>query len=91
MIDLLIYHLHIACALYAFTKSWQNAGVKEGLMAVAVIALAFAIFWALTATLANIIMPDSWVTIYFTKDTLSLVMLLIPEYFLFYHFFLKEK
>ena len=91
MIELFIFHCHILGALYAFIKSWQNQGVKEGFLAVIIIGLAFAILWAMTGTIANLIMPDSWNTLYFTKDTLSLVLLFIPELFFFYNFFLKRK
>ena len=46
MIDLLIYHLHLLGASYAFTKRWQGENVRSGLMAVALIGLASA--------------PDDW-------------------------------
>ncbi|MBX3042574.1 MAG: hypothetical protein KIT33_00615 [Candidatus Kapabacteria bacterium] len=91
MIEILIFYLHIAGALYAFTKSWQNVSLKEGFMAILMIGLFFAIGWALTGTLARLIYPDSWNSIYFSSDTLSLVLLLIPEIIFFYFFFIKAK
>lgn len=90
MIELLIFHFHIAVALYAFTKNWQKSSLKDGFQAVGLIALIFAIGWALTGTLAYTIWPKSWNTIYFTHSTLSLVLLTIPECFFFYHFFFKN-
>ncbi|MFP4527316.1 MAG: hypothetical protein ACLFQX_02095 [Candidatus Kapaibacterium sp.] len=77
--------------MYAFTKNWQRRGIKDGLLAIAIIGLMFAIGLALTGTLANVIYPDSWNSIYFNDDTLSLVLLLIPESIFFYHFFMKDK
>lgn len=91
MIELLIFHLHIAAALFAFTKNWQKRGVREGLLSVAVIGLMFSIGWAMTGTVAYLIMPKSWNSIYFSQDTLSLILLFIPEIFFFYHFFYKDR
>ncbi len=90
MIELLILFLHILAALYAFTKNWQQDSVKNGFMAIVVIGLVFTIGWALTGPIARVIMPNSWETVYFTKDTLSLVLLFIPECFFFNMFFVKD-
>ncbi len=91
MIELLIFHLHIGAALYAFTKNWQNSGVKEGLLGVIIIGLVFAIGWALTGTFAYLIMPNSIEGSFFNSATLSLVLLVIPESVFFYIFFVKSK
>lgn len=91
MIELLIFHLHIIGALYAFTKNWQSSHLKDGILSVAVIALLFSVGWALTGTLAQFIMPKNLNTPYFTSDTLSLVLLFIPEIVFFYYFFLRDK
>lgn len=90
MIELLIFHLHIVAALYAFTKNWQKESVKSGILAVLLIGLMFAIGWALTGTIARLIMPVEFNSIYFTQDTLSLIILLIPEYFFYKTYFLKD-
>jgi len=91
MIDLLIFHINIIVALYAFTKNWQKGSTKDGILAILLIGLIFTIGWALTASLAYAIWPKSWNNLYFTHDTLSLVMLFIPEVFFFYHFFFNDK
>jgi hypothetical protein len=91
MIEILVFHLHIVGALYAFTKNWQRSNIKEALLAVVIIGLIFTIGWALTSPIANLIMPDSWQSIYFTKDSLSLILLFIPESIFFYLFFMKDR
>jgi len=91
MIEILIFHLHVVAGLYAFTKSWQNGNLKEGFLAVTIIGLIFTIGWALTSPIANLIMPYSWQSIYFTRDSLSLTLLFIPESVFFYFFFVKDK
>ncbi|MFC2131341.1 hypothetical protein ACFLSQ_07890 [Bacteroidota bacterium] len=91
MIEIIIFQIHIIGALYAFTKNWQSRGLKEGVLAILIIGLIFAIGWALTNPLAWFIMPKSWSSIWFSQDTLSLVLLLVPESFFFYLFFIKDK
>ncbi|PKL86296.1 MAG: hypothetical protein CVV22_03830 [Ignavibacteriae bacterium HGW-Ignavibacteriae-1] len=91
MIELLIFHVHIVAALYAFTKNWQSGGVKAGILSVLIIGLFFSIGWALTATVANLIWNYSWDSIFFTSDTLGLLLLMIPETIFYYHYFLKDK
>ncbi|MCX6154892.1 MAG: hypothetical protein NT007_12110 [Candidatus Kapabacteria bacterium] len=91
MIELFIFHLHIIGSLYAFTKNWQNRSFKEGFLALMVIGVFFSIGWALTGAIAGVIWPSKLNSQYFTRDTLSLVLLLIPEYFFFKYFFLRDK
>lgn len=91
MIDILIYHLHVVGVLYAFTVRWQQEGLKSGLLAVATCGLVITILWAMTGPIARTIMPASQPGDLFTSDTLSLVLLLIPEYFFFRAFFLRSQ
>ena len=91
MIEILIFELHIIGAIYAFTKNWQNGGLKEGLLAVLVIGLIFTIGSALTTPIAWLIMPEDFFSIWFSGDTLSLILLFIPESLFFYFFYIKES
>ena len=89
MIDLLIYYIHFYAAIYAFTKSWQNSGLKDGLLSVALFALVFTIGWALTGTIAHNLYPENWETIWISRDTISLLLLLPPEYYFYKKFILE--
>lgn len=92
MIDLLIYHVHVVAAIYAFTARWQRDGLKGGFLAVATCALVFTILWAVTGPIARIIMPQApQPGDVFTTDTLSLSLLLIPEAIFFRVFFLRAN
>ena len=91
MIEILIFELHLIASVYVYTKGWQEGGTKDGLMAVAILLLFFTIGWAITGTLSNLIYPSSWNSIYFTQDTFSLVLLLIPEILFFKFYFLSDK
>lgn len=90
MIELFIFHLHLLVALYAFTRHWQEDSLRDGLLAVGVVFLAFVICWAIMGTLAELIYIDAIKNDYLTKDALGLLLLVIPESFFFYHFFIKK-
>jgi hypothetical protein len=90
MIDLLLYELHIVAALYAYTKRWQEANVREGVLAVLIIGLVFTIGWSITGTVARLVMKGPGIPGIFTSDTLGLILLFIPEAVFFYIFFLKD-
>ncbi len=90
MIEIFIFYLHIVAFLYAFTKNWMYRSIKEGFLGIAILFLIFAIGWALTGTLAYAIYPENWHSLYFSHNTLALVMLTIPESFFFYYFFVKD-
>ncbi len=90
MIEVVIFHLHILAALYAFTRRWQEANVKEGILALGLIGLVFTIGWAVTGGIAKFVTPSGGFTPWFTADTLSLVLLVIPEIFLFRLFFMRK-
>lgn len=107
MIELTIFYLHFLAALYAFTKRWQSAGMREGFLGVLIFGLAFIIVWSLTGTIARLLVPDSFMTTittpenahiqvpgytsWFTRDTMSITLAAIPDAMFFYMFFLREK
>ena len=90
MIELFVFHLHIMAALFAFTKRWQEAKLTEGFMALAIFFLVFIIMWTLTGQIVKILVPVAGYTAWFTRDTGSLVLVLIPDYIFFRVFFLKD-
>ena len=91
MIELLIFHLHIIGALYAFTKNLQKRSIKEAILALIIVGLIFSIGWALTNPIAWFIMPHAWSQVWFNQNTLSLILLVIPEIIFFYNFFVKDR
>ena len=91
MIELVIFHLHIVAALYAFTKSWLRNKLKDGILAILLIGMIFSIGWTLTSPIARLLMPAKFNSIWFNQDTLSLILLSFPESLFYYIFFLKGK
>jgi uncharacterized membrane protein YhdT len=90
MIEVFIFHCHILAALFIFTRRWQEANIKEGVLAVALFGLVFAISWAIMGGIANAVTPENGFTSWFTADTLSLTLVLIPEAALFRLVFLRR-
>jgi hypothetical protein len=92
MIEILILHSHILFALYLFTKRWQEKKLSDGMLSLAVIGLTFSIGWAIMGPLSRMILHQEYELSWFTSDTLSLVMLVIVEFFFFkFYFFGEEK
>lgn len=91
MIEILIFYFHILAWVYAFTKVWQEKGTKFALLTFAVLAFVFVVLWTITSPLARWIYPEKPISPYFTADTLSLILLIIPESIFYYFYFLKSK
>jgi hypothetical protein len=83
MIEVFIFHAHIVAALYAFTRRWQEDGVKEGFLTLGLIGLIFMIGWAITGGIAQLITPKGGFAPWLNVGTVSLILLIVPEIFAF--------
>jgi hypothetical protein len=90
MIDLLIYQLHLIALAYTFSKYWKMEGLKAAFMSITLALLVFLICWTMSATLSYYIYPSEYNNIYFSNNTLSLILILYPEY-LYYKNFVFNK
>lgn len=91
MIELMIYHLHLMGVLYAAVSRWQREGMKGALLAIGICGLVFVIGWSLTGAIARMLMPGPFAPgALVTSDTLSLLILLVPEVAFFWMFFVRE-
>lgn len=91
MIELVIFHIHAMAGLYAFTKRWQEGKLREGLLAIAIFFLVFIIMWTLTGQIVKALMPPEGFTTWFTRDTGSLALVIIPDLIFFKVFFLNDQ
>lgn len=73
-----------------FTKKWQEESVNAGFLNLALIAILFSVGWTITGIIAKLIMEPKGLGIQFDRDTFSLTILSIAEYF-FYKFYYKEE
>lgn len=89
MITAAIFFLHIIFALIVFTKKWQDEDLSSGLINLALIGILFAVGWSITGLIAKAIMEPKGLGLYFDRDSFSLSILIIAEYF-FYRMYYKD-
>lgn len=89
MITALIFFIHIVFSLVIYTKKWQDEGVSSGIINLALIGILFAVGWSLTGIAAKALMEEKGFGLYFDRDTFSLTLLTIAEYF-FYRMYYKD-
>ena len=90
MIIAFIFFAHIIFALIIFTKKWQEENLSTAFLNVALIGILFAVGWSITGIIAKLIMEPKGLGVFFDRDTFSLLLLTIGEYF-FYRVYYKEK
>jgi hypothetical protein len=75
--------------LVIFTKKWQEDGLSSGFINLVLIGILFAVGWTISGMIAKLVMEQKGLGIYYDRDTFSLTLLTIAEYF-FYRFYYKE-
>jgi hypothetical protein len=88
MIISFIFFLHIIFSLVIFTKKWQDEKISIAFLNVGLIAIIFAVGWSIASMIAKLILEPVGFGIHFDRDTFSLVLLTIGEYF-FYKIYYK--
>ncbi len=89
MITALIFFVHIIFGLVVFSKKWQDESAKSGFINLALIGILFSVGWTITGMISKILMDTKGFGIYFDRDTFSLTLLTIGEYF-FYKMYYKD-
>ncbi|HQF43742.1 MAG TPA: hypothetical protein PK073_12600 [Ignavibacteriaceae bacterium] len=90
MITAFIFFCHLIFALVIFTKKWQDDNLTSGFQNLAFIGIFFAVGWSITGMIAKLIMEQKGLGIQFDRDTFSLTLLTLIEFF-FYKFYYKEE
>lgn len=90
MIAGLIFFVHFIFILVIFSKKWQNESLSSAFTNAILIIILFAIGWSLTTFITKLIIDTKGFGIYFDRDTLSLSLLTIAEYFFYKMYFGKD-
>ncbi len=90
MITALIFSAHLIFSIVIFTKKWQDENLSAGFLNIALIGILFAVGWTITGMIAKLVMEQKGLGLQFDRDTFSLTLLTIVEYF-FYKFYFKEE
>jgi hypothetical protein len=90
MISAFIFFAHFIFILLIFTWKWQNDGISSAVMNVSLILILFAVGWTITGMIAKLFMEPKGLGLYFDRDTFSLTLLTIIEFF-FYKIYYKHS
>lgn len=89
MLTGLIFAIHILFILIIFTKKWQDENLSTAFLNVGLIIILFSVGWTITGMIAKAIMEPEGLGREFNRDTFSLVLLTITEFF-FYRFYYAQ-
>ena len=89
MITAIIFSAHIIFALVIFTKKWQEENLNSAFINLALIGVLFAVGWSISGIIAKIIMKPEGLGLFYNRDTFSLTILSVAEFF-FYRFYYRE-
>lgn len=90
MITAFIFFAHLIFGLVIFTKKWQDENLASGFQNIALIGILFAVGWTITGMVAKLVMEPKGLGMQFDRDTFSLTLLTIIEFF-FYKFYYKDE
>ena len=89
MVSSIIFAVHFLFILIVFAWKWQKDGMSNAFINVALILILFAVGWTITGLISQLIMEPEGFGFYFDRDTFSLTLLTIIEYFS-YRIYYKE-
>lgn len=90
MISAIIFTAHLIFILVIFTKKWQDDSLQSAFVNAGLIILLFSVGWSISTMLLKVFIEPKGFGIHFDRDTISLTLLSIAEYF-FYNFYYTEK
>ena len=91
MITLFIFYLHTVAAIAVYTKRWQEADWKEGILAVGFLLLILGVGWSMSTIIVKLFVGERGFAIWFDRDTLSLLLLTVMEGVFYYLQFQRKK
>jgi hypothetical protein len=83
MISAFIFFAHFIFLLLIFTWKWQTDGISGAFLNVSLILILFAVGWTITGMIAKLVMEPEGLGIYYDRDTFSLTLLTILEFFFY--------
>lgn len=90
MISAFIFFAHFIFILLIFTWKWQNDGIPGAVMNISLILILFAVGWTITGMIAKLFMEPKGLGLYYDRDTFSLTLLIIIEFF-FYKIYYRRS
>ncbi len=91
MIAILIFYIHVIFGLYIFTKRWQEEGLGAAFLILIFVGIIFSVGWTISYLIASLIFPPEGLGKFYNRDTISLTILTIFEYFFYTAYFRGRK
>jgi len=79
MITLFIFYAHVIAAVTLYTRRWQEANWKEGILAVGFLLLIFSVGWSISTFIMKLLVSEKGFAVWLDRDTLSLLLLAMME------------
>jgi len=89
MINSFIFFCHYLFGLIVFTKKWQDENMPNALLNIGLVGILFAVGWSIATIIAKLFMEPKGLGIWYDRDSFSLTILTIGEYF-FYRMYYKD-
>lgn len=83
MINAIVLFAHFIFGLIVYTKKWQDENIISGLLNIGLIFILFAVGWSISAMIAKYVMIPEGLGVYYDRDSFSLTILSISEYFFY--------
>lgn len=90
MIIAIIFALHFIFGLFVFTKVWQDESLGSAFINIILIIIIFSVGWPILTMLTKILFEKEGLGFYMDRDTITLSLLTIVEYF-FYKFYYGDR
>lgn len=90
MVTLFVFYVHVVAATAIFTKNWQEANWKEGLLSVGFLILIFSVGWSITTFIMKLVIEPKGFGIWLDRDAMSLLLLTLLES-IFFTFQIRRK
>ena len=90
MISAFIFFAHFIFILLIFTWKWQTDGISGAFLNVSLILILFAVGWTITGMIAKLVMEPEGLGIYYDRDTFSLTLLTVIEFFFYRIYFSRS-
>jgi uncharacterized membrane protein YhdT len=89
MVIAIIFLLHAVFITYIFIKKLKSTNLSSALIDLLLIIILFSVGWSIATMVTKIFWDPSGFGKYFDRDSISLTILTVVEYF-FYRFYFKD-
>jgi len=91
MIAIIIFHLHIIGAVYAFSKTYVEQKLGDAFVTVAFVGIIFSVGWTFAGFVVRFVFPETGLGPWLDNDTISLLLVTLFEAILYGGYFWNRR